>query len=197
MGGHFDPTIFSKSNNFLFGFFCAPFFSIAEFVPFYHQLVHFWCSESHYFGIWGPCHVTNWRFLAFFEKRKKIGKNWKIDFSENFYPDQLQNTLLLVWVNFGAKIAKSSYFFKNKSVFQKIGHFDQNWRKWVMNSVENAVLVESSKCLYHVCRRKTGLFTLLSRLNSFVINIFLLITLFQCSVKMTPPHRGITFGKYP
>ena len=25
-GGHFDPTIFSKSNNFLFGFFCAPFF---------------------------------------------------------------------------------------------------------------------------------------------------------------------------
>ena len=82
--GHFDPTIFSKSNNFLFAFFCAPFFSIAEFLPFYHQLVHFLCSESHYFGIWGPWNVTNWRFLAFFEKRKKIGKNWKIDFFWKF-----------------------------------------------------------------------------------------------------------------
>ena len=45
-GSHFDPTFSSKSNNFLFRFFCAPFFLIAEFLPFYHLLLQFYfCND--------------------------------------------------------------------------------------------------------------------------------------------------------
>ena len=60
---------------------------------------------------------------------------------------------------FGQKMTE---FFNNKSVFLRIAHFVQSWRKRVMNSIENEALVETSKCLYHIYRSKTSLSTVMS-----------------------------------
>ena len=88
-------------------------------------------------------------------------------------------------------------FFKNKSVFLKIPHFVQCWRKRVMNSIENEALVETSKCLYHIYRSKTSLSTLLCHLNSSVTNILLLNTFFFYVGSKWPPPWTYHLRKKP
>ena len=130
--------------------------------------------------------MTDWRFFGFFEKMKN-GKNWKIDFFWIFFTWLVANYPSCILSGLWGENSHVFFFFKNKSDFQKIAHFVQSWRKWMISSIENEALVELSRSLYHVFVCKTSLFTLLCCLNSFLTNIFLLNTLFQCRVKMTPP----------
>ena len=143
---------------------------------FFHHLVQFSCLQSHYFGIQGPCPVTDLRFLEFSKKWKKISKNRRADFFLFFFMWVVANYHSHIFSGFLEGIMKYSSFFMNRSVFLKISHFVQSWRKRAMNSIENEALIETFKCLYHIYRSKTSLSTLLCRLNSSVTNILLLNT---------------------
>ena len=99
--------------------------------------------------------------FGFFKKwKKKIGKNRRADFFWIFFTRVVANYPSRVSSGFLGENNKCSFFFKNKSVFLKIAHFVQSWRKRVMNSIENEALVQTSKCLYHIYRSKTSLSTL-------------------------------------
>ena len=176
-GGHFDPTIFSKSNNFFWIFLCPLLLNswVFTFLPpfsavFMSTITLFWNS--------GALSRDRLEIFWFFEKMKKISKNQRADFFWIFFTWVVANYPPRIFSWFWEENNRIFIFFKNKSVFLKIAHFVQSWRKRVMNSIENEALVETSKCLYHIYRSKTSLFTLLCRLNSSVTNILLLNTFF-------------------
>ena len=121
-GRSFDPTFSSKSNTFLFGFFCAPFCQIAEFF----LLTTMQCSF----------HVCNHIILAFrvpvtgpspqigdfrlFRKTEENQQKLKNTFSI-FFITSCKLPFLYLSGFWGEN--SEMFIIQNKSVFQKIAHF--------------------------------------------------------------------------
>ena len=136
--------------------------------------------------------------FGFFEKmKKKSAKIEELTFSELLFSWVVANYSSRILSGFWGENYEIFNFFKNKSVFLKIAHFVQIWRKRVMNSIENEALVQTSKWLHNIYRSKTSLSTLLCHLNSSVTNILLLNTFLNVGSKWPPSHRLTTFGKTP